>query len=138
MLSGLDNHINILECVHPDEVGKIGTRHSTRQEDGGNVDNPNSRDVNDIEALVDCELNYLLAMNQISLKKLFLMMSGKKLYNSNMMLSSRMVHGSWWNLHLIPNQLAANGSTKTSTNHMAHLTSIQRSLWRKFLNKNKA
>jgi hypothetical protein len=45
-----------LESVHLDEVGKIGTRMSSRQ-DRGNVDNSNSGDVDDMDVSYDCELN---------------------------------------------------------------------------------
>jgi hypothetical protein len=45
-----------LESVHPDEVGKTGTKISSRQ-DGGNVDNSNSGDVDDMDVSYDCELN---------------------------------------------------------------------------------
>jgi hypothetical protein len=45
----------ILEIVHPDEVGKTGTRLSSRQ-DGGNVDNSNSGDVYDMNVSYDSEL----------------------------------------------------------------------------------
>lgn len=47
--------IKTLESVHPSEVGKTGTRSSTRQ-DGGDVDNSDSSDVNDIDVSFDCEL----------------------------------------------------------------------------------
>jgi hypothetical protein len=45
-----------LESVHIDEVGKIGTKMSSRQ-DGGNVYNSNSSDVDDMDVSYDCELN---------------------------------------------------------------------------------
>jgi hypothetical protein len=45
-----------LESVHPDEVGKIGTRMSSRK-DGGNVDNSNECDIADMDVSYDCELN---------------------------------------------------------------------------------
>ena len=48
--------IKRLESVHLDEVGKIGTRISSRQ-DRGNVDNSNSGDVDDMDVSYDCELN---------------------------------------------------------------------------------
>lgn len=49
-----------LESVCIDEIGKTGTRSSTIQHDGGNVDDstpgdPNSS--NNMEASFDCELN---------------------------------------------------------------------------------
>jgi hypothetical protein len=50
-------HIKTLESVHPNEVGKIGTKISTRQDDGGGVDNSDSGDVNDMGVSFDCELN---------------------------------------------------------------------------------
>jgi hypothetical protein len=40
--------IKTLESVHPNEVGKTGTRSSSRQ-DGGDVDNSNSSDVDDMD-----------------------------------------------------------------------------------------
>jgi hypothetical protein len=49
--------IKTLESVHPHEVGKIETRSSTRQDDGGDVNNSNSGDVNDMDVSYDCELN---------------------------------------------------------------------------------
>jgi hypothetical protein len=48
--------IKTLESVHPDEVGKTGTRSSSRQ-DGGDVDNSNSGDVDDMDVSYDCDLN---------------------------------------------------------------------------------
>jgi hypothetical protein len=45
-----------LESVHPDEVRKTRTKISSRQ-DGGNVDNSNSSDVDDMDVSYDCELN---------------------------------------------------------------------------------
>jgi hypothetical protein len=45
-----------LESVHHDDVGKIGTRMSSRQY-GGNVDNSNLGDVDDMDVSYDCELN---------------------------------------------------------------------------------
>jgi hypothetical protein len=71
-------HKGALESVHPDEVGKTGTRSSTRQ-DGGDVDNSDSGDVNDMDVSFDCELN--------------LSTSGKKPCRRSMMLSSRIRHG---------------------------------------------
>jgi len=48
--------IKTLESVHLDEIGKTRTRLSSKQ-DGGNVDNSNSGDVEDMDASYDCELN---------------------------------------------------------------------------------
>ena len=45
-----------LESVHHDEAGKTGTRVSSRQ-DGVNVDNSNSGDVDDMDASYYYELN---------------------------------------------------------------------------------
>jgi hypothetical protein len=49
--------IKTLESVHPDEVGKTGTRSSSRL-DGGDVDNSNSGDVDDMDVLYDYDLNF--------------------------------------------------------------------------------
>jgi hypothetical protein len=49
--------IKTLESVHHVEVGNIRTKSSTRQDDGGDVDNSDSSDVNDIDVSFDCELN---------------------------------------------------------------------------------
>jgi hypothetical protein len=49
--------IKTLESVHPDEVGKTRTISSTRQDDGVDVDNSYSSDVNDMDVSYDCELN---------------------------------------------------------------------------------
>lgn len=38
-----------LESVHPDEVGKMGTRCSTRQDDGRDTNNSNLGDVEDMD-----------------------------------------------------------------------------------------
>ena len=46
-----------LESVCPDEVGNIRTRISTRQDDGSDVQDSDSGDVNDIEVSYDYELN---------------------------------------------------------------------------------
>jgi hypothetical protein len=45
-----------LESVHPYEIGKIGTKLSSKL-DGGNVDDSNSCDVEDMDVSYDCELN---------------------------------------------------------------------------------
>ena len=42
-----------LESVHPGEVGKMGTRISTKQEDGGEANNAGD----DVDVSFDCELN---------------------------------------------------------------------------------
>ena len=42
-----------LESVHPNEVGKTGTRISKRHEDGGEVDNSGD----DMDVSFDCEFN---------------------------------------------------------------------------------
>jgi hypothetical protein len=49
--------IKTLESVRPDEVGKTRTKSSTKQDDGGDVDNSDSGDVNDMDISYDCELN---------------------------------------------------------------------------------
>ena len=49
-----------LESVHPDEIGKIGIRGSTRQDNGGNADDSTLGDPNlgnNMEASFNCELN---------------------------------------------------------------------------------
>jgi hypothetical protein len=46
-----------LESVCSDEIGKIGTRSSTRQDNGDGVDNSDSCDFNDIDVSYDCKLN---------------------------------------------------------------------------------
>jgi hypothetical protein len=56
-----------LESVHPDEVGKTGTRLSSKQ-DGGNVDNSNSSDVDDMDVSYDCELNLSTNLEPTSFK----------------------------------------------------------------------
>ena len=48
--------IKKLESIHPDEVINIGTRSSLRQ-DGGDVDNSNSGDLDDMDVSYDCDLN---------------------------------------------------------------------------------
>jgi hypothetical protein len=48
--------IKTLEIMHTNEVGKIGTTNSIRQ-DVGDVDNLDSGDVNDMDVSFDCELN---------------------------------------------------------------------------------
>jgi hypothetical protein len=48
--------IKTLESVHPDEVGKTGTRSSTRQ-DGGDVDNSDLGNVDDMDVAFDYEMN---------------------------------------------------------------------------------
>ena len=49
-------HTKKLESVHPNEVGKKGTRLSSTQY-GGSVYNSNSCDVYDMDVSYDCELN---------------------------------------------------------------------------------
>jgi hypothetical protein len=46
-----------LESVRPNEVGKTKTRSSAKQDNGGDVDDSDSGDVNDMEVSYDCELN---------------------------------------------------------------------------------
>ena len=65
-----------LESVHPDEVGKTGTRNSKRH--GGEADNSGD----DMDVSFDCEFN--LSAN-FPLKKLLLVLSGKKLCKMSMM-----------------------------------------------------
>ena len=54
---------------------------------------------------------YLLTLNEIPLKKLLLLMSGKKPCKMNMTLSSIMRHGFLWTFHLEPKKLATSWST---------------------------
>jgi hypothetical protein len=56
-----------LESVHPDEVRKTRTKMSSRQ-DGGNVDNSNSDDVDDMYVSYDCELNLSTNLESTSFK----------------------------------------------------------------------
>jgi len=49
--------IKTLESVCLDEVGKTRTKGSTRQDDGGDVDDSNSSDGNDMDVSYQCELN---------------------------------------------------------------------------------
>jgi hypothetical protein len=60
--------IKTLESVHPNEVGKAGTRSSSRQ-DGGDVDNSNSDDVEDMDALYDCDLKLYTNFEPTSFKE---------------------------------------------------------------------
>ena len=55
-----------LESVQPNEVGKIGTRNSTRQ-NGGDVDNPDS--LVDMDVSYDCELNLSTDFEPTSFKE---------------------------------------------------------------------
>jgi hypothetical protein len=55
-----------LESVHPDEVGKTGTRSSTRQ-NGGDVDDSDS--VVDMDVSYDCELNLSTNFEPTSFKE---------------------------------------------------------------------
>jgi hypothetical protein len=57
-----------LESVHLDEVGKSGTRMFSKQ-DGGNVDNSNSSDVDDMDVSYDCELNLSTNLERTSFKE---------------------------------------------------------------------
>jgi hypothetical protein len=45
--------------------------------------------------------------------------------------------GSWWELHLEPNQLVVIGSSKPSKNKMFHLKRTKRGLWKKYFHRNK-
>ena len=49
--------IKTLESVCLNEVGNTGMRSSTKQDDGGDVDNSDSSDANDMDVSYDCELN---------------------------------------------------------------------------------
>jgi hypothetical protein len=73
---------------------------------GGNIDNSNSSDVEDMDVSYDC------TMNRLPLKNPLLMMNGKNQCIRNMMLSSRMGHGIWWTLHMELKRLAAIGIQK--------------------------
>ena len=55
-----------LESVHPDEIGKIGTRNSNRQ-NGGDVDDSNSPV--DMDVSYDCELNLSTDFEPTSFKE---------------------------------------------------------------------
>jgi hypothetical protein len=57
-----------LESVHPDEVGKIGTRMSSRH-DGGNVDNSNSGDVDDMDVSHERELSLFTNLEPTSFEE---------------------------------------------------------------------
>ena len=46
-----------LESVHPNGVRRIGTVSSTKQDNGGDIDDLDSRDVSDMEVSYDYELN---------------------------------------------------------------------------------
>jgi hypothetical protein len=46
-----------IESVRSDEVEKTIIKISTRQDDGGDVDDLDSGDVNDMEVSYDCDLN---------------------------------------------------------------------------------
>ena len=48
-----------------------------------------------------------------------------------------MGHGSWWTLHMEPNQSDASGYTRTSISLMVHLTNISQGSWLKGLHRNK-
>ena len=54
-----------LESVHLDEFGNMVTRSSTRQEDGGEADNPSD----DMDASFDCELNLYANLEPNSFKE---------------------------------------------------------------------
>jgi hypothetical protein len=49
--------VKTLESVHPYEARKIGTRSYAKQDDGGDVNDSDSGDVNNMEVSYDCELN---------------------------------------------------------------------------------
>jgi hypothetical protein len=57
-----------LECVHPIEVGKTRTIMYSKQ-DGGNVDNSNLGDVDDMDVSYDCELNLSTNLEPTSFKE---------------------------------------------------------------------
>jgi hypothetical protein len=61
-------HTKTLESVHIYMVGKKGTIMSSRQ-DGGNVDNSNSCDVDDMDVSYDCELNLSTNLEPTSFKE---------------------------------------------------------------------
>jgi hypothetical protein len=61
--------IKTLESVCLEEVRKTRTRSSTRQDDGGDVDNSNLGDVNDMDVSYDCELNLSINCEPISFKE---------------------------------------------------------------------
>jgi len=46
-----------IESVRSDEVGKTRIKSSTRQDDGGDVDELDLSDVNDMKVSYDCDLN---------------------------------------------------------------------------------
>ena len=57
-----------LESVHLYEVGKTGTRISSRKY-GGNVDNSNSGDVDDMDVSYHCELSFSTNLELTSFKE---------------------------------------------------------------------
>jgi hypothetical protein len=119
-----------LESVHPNEVEKIRTKMSSRK-DGGNVNNSNSSDVDDMDVSYDCDFKLSTNLEPIFLKKPLLMINRKNPCRRNMMISSRTRHGSWWILHSEPKQLAASGYSRTSIDRIYHLKSIKQGSWKK-------
>ena len=71
-----------LENVHPDEVGKIGTRSSTKQNEG-DVDNSDS--TVDMDIAYNYELSFSTDHEPTSFKKLLPMMNGMKRCKRSMM-----------------------------------------------------
>jgi hypothetical protein len=80
---------------------------------------------------------FLLTFNQLPLNNTLRMISGKNPWKKHMMLSWRMACGSWWELHLEPNQLILIGSLKPSTNNIFHLKRTKWGLWKKYLHRKK-
>jgi hypothetical protein len=74
-------------------------------------------------------------MNQIPLKNPLLMMNGKNPCKNNMILSSRMEHGSWWTLHMEPTRLAVSGYSRTSIDQMANLTRKKQGSWLNYFHR---
>eukprot|EP00253_Pinus_taeda_P029221 PITA_29221 len=123
-----------LESVHPDEIGKTGTRNANRQ-NGGDVDDSNSPI--DMDVSYDCELNLSTDFEPTSFKEAASHNAWKEAMQKEY--DALIKNGTWKlvDLHLEPNQLDSSGSTRTSTKLMAHLTSTNLGLWQKVLHRRK-
>ena len=73
--------IKILESAQPNEVGKTGTRNSTRKDDGGEADNSGD----DMDVSFDCELNLSTVFDPNSFEEVSIFNEWKESIHMSMM-----------------------------------------------------
>lgn len=120
-----------LESVHPDEIGKIGTRNSNRQ-NGGDVDDSNSPV--DMDVSYDCELNLSTDFEPTSFKEAASHDEWKEVMQKEY---DALIKNDTWKLVDPPFGTKPIGCKWVYKKPMAHLTSTKLGLWQKVLHRRK-